>query len=400
MSWKGVEETKPLSIDQIRQNMRTLDEELNNYWNLGKTMLLAWTPSESGILALIVPHYLLPEIAEGKQYLLYGKRELTSRQFDKVAIAFNTKGTSIALPYPDWRTPMLARAIEPVLRRYSVTRTEFRAGTLFDIVDLASLPPAQQVTLFNSLGYSITVAQARLLAAGIEVDLARVNTPSGFLVWNRQEGLKADLNLYCLMSLALVENAIARTKGDRHTAPELRTCFDVASTYDYCQPQGLSPTLATYITGDLTKRLNVMLGAAMPGQILFGHFARPNSDQPVELNVIYRMLDSARFLGFAHQRLAVLENVELAGERVSSIKAYLTGEQLEAGLFTIKQYSVSDNFGTSATVYNAKVNIHRGDAKPLFLGRQNRELDGFGFASVPFDLNVTPKDFFIRLEAW
>lgn len=391
-------QNQPLTLEQIRQDIRILDEELNRYWSLGKNMILGWCPSETGVQVLVVPHYFLPDIAAQRFHLLYGRREMSPRQFERIAIMFNTAGVSIGLPHIEWQEPSLARAIEPVLRRYSVTRTEFRAGILFDIVNLASVNAVDQVTQLNSLSYAVNVAQSRLVAAGIEVDLARASTPTGLIAWNRQEGLRADLNLYCLMSIALAENALARAKGDRHTAPELRACFDIAQTYDYHQPQGLSPTVQSYITGELTRRLSVMRGAAMPGQILIGHFHRPNSDHAVEPNVLYKMTDVARFLAQADLRMAQLKNLELSGDRITAIKAYLTGEQVESGLFTIKQYSVTDEFGTKATVFNAKVNIERGSSGPVYLGRQNRELGDYGFEAVPFDITAQARDFIVRLS--
>jgi hypothetical protein len=391
-------QTQPLTVEQIRQDIRILDEELNRYWNLGKNLVLGWCPADSGLQALVVPHYFLPDIAAQRFHLLYGRREMSPRQFDRVAIMFNTAGVAIGLPHVDWDRPALARAIEPVLHRYSVTRTEFRAGILFDIVDLASITAVDQVTQLNSLSYAVNVAQSRLQQAGIEVDLARSSTPTGLLAWNRQEGLRADVNLYCLMALALAENALARAKGDRHTAPELRACFDIAHTYDYHQPQGLSPTIQSCITGELTRRLGVMRGAARPGQILIGHFQRPNSDLPVEPNVLYKMTDVARFLALADRSLSQLNSLQLSGDRIASIKAYLTGEQIEGGFFSIKQYSVSDEFGTKATVFNAKVNIERDSGKPVYLGRQNKELDGYGFEAVPFDVAAPSKDFIVRLN--
>jgi len=391
-------QTQPLTVEQIRQDIRILDEELNRYWNLGKNLVLGWCPADSGLQALVVPHYFLPDIAAQRFHLLYGRREMSLRQFDRVAVMFNTAGVAIGLPHVDWDRPALARAIEPVLHRYSVTRTEFRAGILFDIVDLASTTAVDQVTQLNSLSYAVNVAQSRLQQAGIEVDLARSSTPTGLLAWNRQEGLRADVNLYCLMALALAENALARAKGDRHTAPELRACFDIAHTYDYHQPQGLSPTIQSCITGELTRRLGVMRGAARPGQILIGHFQRPNSDLPVEPNVLYKMTDVARFLALADRSLSQLNSLQLSGDRIVSIKAYLTGEQIEGGFFSIKQYSVSDEFGTKATVFNAKVNIERDSGKPVYLGRQNKELDGYGFEAVPFDVAAPSKDFIVRLN--
>ena len=66
--------------------------------------------------------------------------------------------------------------------------------------------------------------------------------------------------------------------------------------------------------------------------------------------------------------------LELAGEKVSAIKCYLTGERLESGEFNIRKLRIQDKHGLSRTVYNAKVNIYRELAQPILLGIEDKKL--------------------------
>ena len=67
---------------------------------------------------------------------------------------------------------------------------------MIDIPDLEQYGSVEQVTLLNSLSYSINVAQQKMQGMEIDIDLARINTRRGFVIWNRSEGVSADVMLY------------------------------------------------------------------------------------------------------------------------------------------------------------------------------------------------------------
>ena len=69
-----------------------------------------------------------------------------------------------------------------------------------------------------------------------------------------------------------------------------------------------------------------------------------------------------------------VNGLELSGEKVESIKCYLTGTRLKTGDFSIRRIAISDKHGITRNVFNAKVNIYRRHADPILLGIEDRAL--------------------------
>jgi hypothetical protein len=213
-------------------------------------------------------------------------------------------------------------------------------------------------------------AQSKLLDKRIGVDFARSTTGDGFYVWNRDLDLEANVNLYQLMYLALADNAIARHKTAQNTVPKLRACFHIGSSYEFHQSEGLNPTLYHYIVGDVTVELARMIDRALPNQILVGDFQTHAGPDAASAEAI----DAMSFVLRATGALRQLSGVELSGERVDSIKSYLTGTRLKNGQFTVRRITVNDKHGISRQVFNAKANIYRRNADPILLGIEDRQI--------------------------
>jgi len=154
--------------------------------------------------------------------------------------------------------------------------------------------------------------------------------------------------------------------------PELRACFHVGSSYEFHQAEGLNPTLYNYIVGDVTVELARMIDRALPGQIMVGEF--PGDTLNVDANGEVAKLSSIEFVERATHSLDKLSGLELSGEKVESIKCYLTGTRLRTGDFSIRRITISDKHGMSRNVFNAKVNIYRSHADPILLGIEDRQL--------------------------
>ena len=56
----------------------------------------------------------------------------------------------------------------------------------------------------------------------------------------------------------------------------------------------------------------------------------------------------------------------------------MTGERGPNDEFSIKKYLLADKHGMTRHAYNAKVNIYRENAEPIYLGVQDAELANFG----------------------
>ena len=372
-----------------RSNLVHLERCLHAEWSLGQNSILSWCPLDDGILILVVPHYAIGEYAAAPandasmpqkasarfiNELISGDRQLTLTQMQKVARLLDIEPKQLALRQALSAHPVETQIIEKMIRRYGINYVASRAVTLFDIVGFSLLTPFEQMTQLNSLSYSLNSAHAKMLELDVGINFARSSSGDGFYIWNRDNGIDANVNLYHFMHLVLADNAIARSKSVAKSVPRLRACFHVGSCYEFHQAEGLNPTIHNFIVGDVTIELARMIEAAYPGQILVGDFMADLSDQINDETDSQVNLDAVRFLQRAQGNLGKLSGLELSGERVTAIKCYLTGEKLESGEFNIRRLNIRDKHGLTRTAYNAKINIYRDTAQPILLGIEDSKL--------------------------
>ena len=366
-----------------RSNLVQLERCLHEHWSLGQNNILSWAPLDEGILILVVPHYAIAEYTSPKHgsspprvspafitELISGNRRLNFQQMQKVARLLEVKPVYIPLRQPLSGHPIETQIIEKMIRRYGINYIASRAVTLFDIVGFSLLTPFEQMTQLNSLSYSLNSAHAKMLEQDVGINFARSSSGDGFYVWNRDDGLEANVNLYHFMHIVLADNAIARSKAASRAVPRLRACFHVGSCYEFHQAEGLNPTMQDFIVGDVTIELARMIEAALPGQILVGEFLAKDSDA----TQTQAQLDAVTFLQRAQGNLSKLSGLEFSGERVTAIKCYLTGEHMGGGQFSIRRLTIKDKHGLSRVAYNAKVNIYRKNTQPILLGIEDRKL--------------------------
>jgi hypothetical protein len=268
-----------------RSNLVDLEKSLHMYWSLGQNNILSWAPQDNGLLILVVPHYAIAEytsVGDSNKApqvsprfiteLISGERKLSVQQMDKVARLLSVEPKFVALRQALSGHPVETQIIEKMIRRYGINYVASRAVTLFDIVGFSLLTPFEQMTQLNSLSYSLNSAHAKMLEQDVGINFARSSSGDGFYVWNRDDGLEANVNLYHFMHIVLADNAIARSKAASKAVPRLRACFHVGSCYEFHQAEGLNPTMHDFIVGDVTIELARMIEAALPGQILVGEF--------------------------------------------------------------------------------------------------------------------------------
>ena len=267
-----------------------------------------------------------------------------------------------------------AESVEELVRRYSISRFEDRAVVLFDIVGFSLNDPLVQLTQLNSLAYSINVAHERLRQRVPNVDITRTTTGDGFYVWNRRSGVEANINLYHLMHLVLADNAVARAKSRPGLVPAVKTAYHIGSHYEFFQEDALRPTRYSYIVGDVTIELARVMDSARPEQVIVGDF---NVLMPERENSAARVrMDATAFIERLQGSLDVLRGMVLSGERVMSIKCYLTGPRGRDGRYGVTRYLSADKHGRQYAAYNAKINIFREQGPPIFLGLAEGELAG------------------------
>ncbi|NOR37686.1 MAG: hypothetical protein GQ577_13140 [Woeseiaceae bacterium] len=370
-----------------RSNLVHLEGDLHKHWSLGQNNILSWTPLDDQILILVVPHYAIAEYTSPQKdskkaqisahfitELISGERQLSLTQMQKVARLLDVEPVHLKLRQPLTGHPTETKIIEKMIRRYGINYIASRAVTLFDIVGFSLLTPFEQMTQLNSLSYSLNSAHAKMLEQDVGINFARSSSGDGFYVWNRDDGLEANVNLYHFMHIVLADNAIARGKTTSRAVPQLRACFHVGACYEFHQAEGLNPTMHDFIVGDVTIELARMIDAALPGQILVGDFMADVSTEHIDPVQTQANLDAVMFLQRAQGNLSKLSGLELSGERVTAIKCYLTGEDMGGGQFNIRRLHIKDKHGLSRVAYNAKVNIYRETAQPILLGIEDKKL--------------------------
>jgi hypothetical protein len=370
-----------------RSNLVHLERCLHEHWALGQNNLLSWAPLDEGILILVLPHYAIAELTSSHTgtnpprvspafitELISGKRQLNFQQMQKVARLLDVKPVYVPLRQALSGHPVETQIIEKMIRRYGISYVASRAVTLFDIVGFSLLTPFEQMTQLNSLSYSLNSAHAKMLEQEVGINFARSSSGDGFYVWNRDDGLEANVNLYHFMHIVLADNAIARSKATSKAVPRLRACFHVGSCYEFHQAEGLNPTMHDYIVGDVTIELARMFEGALPGQILVGEFFASHSQSNPDPTETQAHIDAVSFLEGAQGNLSKLSGLEFSGERVTAIKCYLTGESMGGGQFSIRRLTIKDKHGLSRVAYNAKVNIYRENTQPILLGIEDRKL--------------------------
>jgi hypothetical protein len=370
-----------------RSNLVHLERMLHQHWSLGQNNILSWASLDEGILILVVPHYAIAEYTTPRDdnlpprvsarfvtELISGERQLTFTQMQKVARLLDVQPVYVPLREPLSGHPVETQIIEKMIRRYGINYVASRAVTLFDIVGFSLLTPFEQMTQLNSLSYSLNSAQAKMMEQEVGINFARSSSGDGFYIWNRDDGLEANVNLYHFMHIVLADNAIARSRSQSKAVPRLRACFHVGSCYEFHQAEGLNPTMHDFIVGDVTIELARMIEAALPGQILVGDFLADNNGADNDPTQTQANLDAVTFLKRAQGNLSRLSGLELSGEKVTAIKCYLTGENMGGGQFNIRRLQIRDKHGLCRVAYNAKVNIYRETAQPILLGIEDRKL--------------------------
>ncbi len=384
-----------------------VDEALFAMWDLGDNVVLAWTHADRQLRFLSVRHYAIAEAIHGNPVapmriddaagfintVLSGPKYLPPPEFEAVCRAFGSEPRVLRSEFRIG-TDVDPGLISELVRRYGVSLVRGRAVVLLDAVEFSLQPPLDQMAMLNSLSYSVNSAYQQLLSKHIEVNFARTTTGDGFYVWNRDTGAEGNIALYKLMMMILADNAIAQSKAGGGWVPRLRAAFHVGEHYEFHQVEGLNPTTFSYIVGQVTIDLSRMIDKALPGQILLGDFAVDEKG----VTGPFARYDTLEFVERTAKTLDQVRGLVVSGGRIDNIRCYLTGQSLGGSRYVVNRYHIRDKHGTNRVAYNAKINIHRENAEPIFLGIQREHLGAFGairVESLDRDAEATGS-FFIR----
>ncbi len=377
---------------QAREEISRLDDALYSLWNLGDNVIMAWTFKGQELRFLSVRHYAIPEaihadrpqqegMTETAKFIngvLSGPKFLVPEMFERVCRVFDAMPEIINVKFRI-EYDLDIELISSLVRRYSVSLVRGRAVVLLDAVEFTLRSPLDQVAMLNSLAYSVNSAYGQLLQKDIKINFARTTTGDGFYIWNRGTTPEANIELYKLMMMILADNAVAQRKARSSWVPKLRAAFHIGEHYEFHQVEGLNPTTFSYIVGQVTIDLSRMIERALPGQILIGDFRIETMEEKTRRKIRYDTLD---FVESTAATLDQLHGLNISGGSIENIRCYLTGNSLGAGRYMVNRYHIVDKHGTTRTVYNAKINIHRDNAEPIFLGIQSEDLSAFRTAKV------------------
>ena len=370
--------------------LETLNSALQQHWKLGKNILLCWSPHPEGIQILLAPHYFLGQFSaslnncdpddrlealNGRyvRQLISGSRMLSRTDFSGASSRLQL--SPVVVPAADLALddPKLLFQVDELFKRYSLNYVKRRAVLLLDIVDFSLASPFEQSSQLNSLSYSLNSALNKLRQQNSEISFCRSTTGDGYYIWHQQVGPKADLELFELMTLVVVDNALAqRAAADDNSSgtvvPKIRTGFHVGSHFEFYQVEGLNPTMNSFIVGDVTIELARMLELASPGQIVFGDF---DTRVPTSYREGAYLLDadSQRFVEKGMKQITERTGLTLSGQTILEIHCFLTGETGASGGKTVRRFKLTDKHGRSRSVYNLRINIRTdGEEKPIILG--------------------------------
>jgi hypothetical protein len=377
---------------QAREEISKLDDALYTLWNLGDNVIIAWTFKGQEMRFLSVRHYAIPEaIHAGPPHqegitdtatfingVLSGPKFLVPEMFERACRGFDATPEIINVNFRI-EYDLDIELINSLVRRYSVSLVRGRAVVLLDAVEFTLRSPLDQMAMLNSLAYSVNSAYGQLLQKDIKINFARTTTGDGFYIWNRATTLEANIELYKLMMMVLADNAVAQRKARSSWVPKLRAAFHIGEHYEFHQVEGLNPTTFSYIVGQVTIDLSRMIERALPGQILLGDFRIEATEEKTRRKMRY---DTLNFVENTAATLDQLHGLNISGGSIDNIRCYLTGKSLGAGRYMVNRYHIADKHGKTRSVYNAKINIHRENAEPIFLGIQSEDLQSFATSRV------------------
>ena len=381
-----------ISIVQ-RGNLKALEDALRRQWRLGQNIVLCWSPTDNGILILLVPHYFLGNYSavenraaaesneEFIRQLISGHRRKKRDEFFDIANRLGVAPTFVRLSVELSEERAVVNAVEQLVKRYGISYVTHRAVLLFDIAEFSLYTPFEQASQLNSLSYSLNSAYSKLLKKGIEINFARTTTGDGYYVWNRNGSRQADIDLFHFLILVIADNKLAREASKGNTVPLIRCAYHIGSHYELYQAEGVNPTLFSYIVGDVTIELARMLDLSFPGQVYVGDFTTTLPDQTASV-------DSLAFLDACTDTMERLYGIALSGEKVSRIVCQPAQVADADGNLQARRFTLTDKHGITRSSYSLQVELRTDGGSTLELGLSDAALPAIPGSGTTVDTSV------------
>lgn len=358
---------------------RELVRAVQTIWRFGANFIVGWSKTEGGIRLIYLPDHSLPRVAKTHPRVLERRRYIDTDEALTPLLAAGCQQAALALDTPIPAGETAVREVDDLLRRYSATFCPNRAVALYDIVSFSIHSGLEQIALINSLSHNIVSAAAFCADLGMPIDASVSTTGDGFYIWNRNEGLAADVALYAATILALAKCSGARKDEARDVAPQVKCCFHIGSEVEYFQTSGTEQELTGFIVGDVTISLARMIAATVPKQFVIGNFKREldEGDADWARAIGSDVVDTHTFLALTQMELVKLIDAPIPGGTVETISNFLTGHKISNQEFAMKKYQIVDKHGVQHRCFNARLNIETSTGNTVSAGVQDEELADF-----------------------
>lgn len=194
-----------------------------------------------------------------------------------------------------------SRLIGTIARDQSASRWRQKGFGLVDISGFSLCSTEQQLAHRTSLALAMNQAASRVhklyekqLLPGY-ASFASTSTGDGFYFWHRAPGGAGDVAVFMLLLYVMTQAEAMRET--RRTAMRLRGGFAVGDAYTFPSREletfgSHGPSMHDAI-GPVLNSLSRLIGAAQPGQVLVGDFARPGRAEKEEVLTPTRLIDQA-----------------------------------------------------------------------------------------------------------
>ena len=371
----GPSTTAPM--EEHAASLRALHQALYELWQLGGNALVGWMPTRTGLEVLSVPKIRLFNSKSLPRRVFAGDRLMGHQTFIEVSESLGIHSVELRLPHTIGNAPgeLPVALIEPVFARFAVSKVDYHAVMLIDIVSFSRFSPEEQACQLATLEFALNIALEAAREQGIDLDLDRSTTGDGFYVWNRNKGTTADVNLFVALVMFLTYHALLKRRVKIASAvPTIRTAVSIGSHYGYRAPNREGTRDAEYIVGDVTISLARLMQQTAAEQIVVGEFQRPNDESG-------EMLSVARFVDLVAHRLSEIKGLSILGNQLQRFSLYLTGPRLADGGFGIQKLRIVDKHGFEHFGYNGKVNVFLEAGETFYCGLQHTDLATAGPSS-------------------
>ena len=364
------EDGSELDSARIKSELEQLHKSFYALWRLGSNALVGWHPVPRGIEVVTIPKIRLFSMESPHWRVFHGPRAMDRKTFEEVSLSLGVQPFEIRVATPIGNGPdkLPVASIGQTFAPFAVTRTDYRAVLLIDIVGFSKQKPEIQAAQLATLEFALNIASETISTHSKTFDARRSTTGDGFYVWNATEGLEADIDMFVFFALfEIFHSALGRSVTTPNAVPVIRAVLGIGSHYSYRQPTQFDAGRNEYIVGDVTIQVARLVAKCRAGQILVAAFNR--FDQQTR-----QWIDDSGVIVKAVEALQKFHDFPVMGKPIQKITMYVTGEKKADGGFSRQKMRVVDKHGFEHFCFNLKLNIFANGTDPYYCGFPQQEI--------------------------